>query len=323
MKTKYILLLSAFVMGSLSEAALASCRDIRLSGSVDAEVLWKDFSTLASEQMQGRKTGTPGSKLAREYIANQFNALSLKTFEQGEGYFLPFRYEMAFDEITGVNVAGWIEGKTFPEDFIVITAHYDHLGTHGRKIFYGADDNASGVAALISIARDVVEKGSHYSVLFLATDAEEKGLYGAKAFVQEPPLAIEKMRFNLNLDMLSQGGRKKALYVSGGRTDERFKGIIKQVKEEAGICLVKGHRAPRSGSAMSNRINWRQASDHYAFSKKNIPYLFVGVSTHSYYHTPKDTVESVEPTFYTGAVETSLMLFRGLDALQPEKKKGQ
>lgn len=91
--------------------------------------------------------------------------------------------------------------------------------------------------------------------------------------------------------------------------------VIKSVKDEAGICLISGHRAPRSGSALPSRTNWRLASDHAAFGKKDIPYLFVGVSVHRYYHTPEDKVDKTDRTFYTGAVETSLALFKGMDSV--------
>ena len=114
-------------------------------------------------------------------------------------------------------MVAWLEGTQYPDKYIVITAHYDHLGKSGGKIYNGADDNASGVAAMLSIAEQLRRSRPKHSVIFLATDAEEKGLYGAKAFVQKPPVEISSIRFNLNLDMLAQGGgTSPKLYVSRG-----------------------------------------------------------------------------------------------------------
>lgn len=300
---------------SYFSASFSGCRDVTLTGSVDSDQLWQEFTILASEQMQGRKTGTDGNLKAQQYIAEQYTALGLSDFPHAEDFYHPFIYKKGFTDIHGTNLVGWHKGNVNPEEFIVITAHYDHLGIKGRDVFYGADDNASGVAAMLSIAKDIVKNGSRYSVIFLSTDAEEKGLFGAKAFVKNPTVPIENIRYNLNLDMLSQGGRKRALYVSGSSKFTEAREIIKTTKEQAGICLIKGHRAPRSGSAVSSQMNWRKASDHAAFGKLGIAYIFVGVGVHQYYHTPLDRVEKVNREFYTGAVETSLMLFRGLDRL--------
>ena len=315
MKIFQFLFITLIVWGAFSEASFASCRDIKLKGSLDADLLWQDFSALASEKMQGRRTGTPGSALAREYIAAEFRKASLRAFDQEGTYALPFTYHKAFGDIAGVNVAGWYKGAQYPEQFIIVTAHYDHLGVKAGKIYYGADDNASGVAAMLAMARQVSLNGSQHSVLFLATDAEEKGLFGAKAFVDNPPVPLDKIRFNLNLDMMAQGGRKRALYVSGAKKGSGLATVVEDTIKRSGICLKKGHRAQRSGSAMPNRNSWRQASDHAPFARKDIPFLFVGVGLHKDYHTPDDRVDRIDKAFYTGAVETSLMLLRGIDLL--------
>ncbi|MFA3793062.1 M20/M25/M40 family metallo-hydrolase [Aliiglaciecola sp. SL4] len=293
----------------------AGCNQFELYNNIDRERLWEDFSYLASDKMQGRKNQSSGSFLAQEFLISRFSEIGLKSFTQEQKYRLPFRYETTFSHVDGVNIGGYFIGKTFPQKFIVITAHYDHLGMRGNKIFNGADDNASGVAGLLAIAEKIAQQGAEHSIIFLATDAEEKGLYGSRAFVENPPVELSQIKYNLNLDMISQNQGKSRLYVSGARYYLPFKEVIAQATDEAGLCLVNQHRRNRRGSAMAFGPDWRKASDHASFGKVDIPYLFVGVGEHIYYHTEKDTVESVDPDFFQAAVETSFNILKLMDKL--------
>ena len=108
----------------------------------------------------------------------------------------------------------------------MITAHYDHIGHQDSKVFNGADDNASGVAAMLTLARKIKEVGSNNSVIFVATDAEEKGLWGSKHFVNFPPIKLEDIQYNINLDMVARGEVKNRLYVSGTRKNNILKTLI-------------------------------------------------------------------------------------------------
>ena len=99
-----------------------------------------------------------------------------------------------------------IPPKPHPK-YIVITAHYDHLGIQSGKLFYGADDNASGVAAMLAIASFLPMIDLHHSIIFLATDAEEKGLIGARVALDYFPIELSQIVFNLNLDMIAQVGK--------------------------------------------------------------------------------------------------------------------
>ncbi|WP_252728947.1 M28 family peptidase [Aliiglaciecola lipolytica] len=293
----------------------ADCNQFELTQNIDGERLWKDFSYLASDEMQGRKNQSSGSKLAQQFLVNRFSEIGLKSFSEDQKYRLPFRYETTFSHIDGVNIGGYLMGRTHPQQFIVISAHYDHIGTRGTKVFNGADDNASGVSAMLAIADKIAQQGSEYSIIFLATDAEEKGLYGSKAFVQNPPVELRQIKYNLNLDMLSQNQGKNRLYVSGARYHSPFKKVVAQAIDEAGLCLVNQHRRNQRGYSMAMGSDWRKASDHASFGKVDIPYLFVGVSEHAFYHTEKDTVETVDPEFFQAAVETSFNILRLMDKL--------
>ncbi|GAA0859945.1 M28 family peptidase [Aliiglaciecola litoralis] len=292
------------------------CDQYHHSNRIKSVQLWADFNFLASDYLEGRKTQTHGAQLAREYIQKRFSQIGLLRFDINSGFLSPFVYQKHFTKVEGVNVVGYLPGSKSPESYIVVTAHYDHLGKQGRKIFNGADDNASGVAAILSIAAALSINRPQHSVIFVATDSEEKGLYGAKAFVQNPPIDLSKIKANLNLDMLSQHRGKNRLYVSGSRHFPNYQTLIRQAKEQAGLCLVSGHRSVQRGSVAGQRQSWRKASDHAAFTNASIPAIFIGVSEHAYYHTEQDTVDKTRPEFFFAAVDTSLKILRLVDELE-------
>lgn len=295
-----------------------SCSDYSSSEDIGKIQLWSDFNFLASNQLEGRKTQTRGAQLTRDFLSQRFNSIGLLPLVGNDNFNLSFSYARGFSESKGTNVAGYVQGKTYPDEFLVVTAHYDHLGKVGSRIFNGADDNASGVAALLSLASYAKKHSTDYSIIFLATDAEEQGLYGAKAFVENPPVPLASIKANLNLDMLAQNRGKNRLYVSGAKYFPELQPSVDMAIDTAGLCLVDGHRSLRRGSIVSSRTNWRQASDHAAFAKVGIPYLFIGVIEHPYYHTVNDTVDKVNPDFYFAAVDTSLKLLVLLDQIKFE-----
>lgn len=300
---------------SYSVNCSVGCADISFNNQIDGDVLWEDMSVLASAQMEGRKTATLGGKMAAQYIFQRYQQIDLKTFPSFDEYFQHFSFASAWSEQSGTNVLGWLEGNKNSQEFIVVTAHYDHLGTKGGKVFNGADDNASGVAALLSLAQYIAVNGSNYSIVFVATDAEEKGLYGAKAFLADPPITLQSIKYNLNLDMLGEGGRRNRLYATPSKGHAGLNQVIRSVIDKAGLCLVKGHRRSRRNVASRPHINWRLASDHGAFSKKNIPYVFLGVAEHPRYHSVNDTPAYIDRLFFSAAAETALSLLLSLDAI--------
>lgn len=311
------------LIGSLfSQYVVAQCSELRLSYELDHDALWRDFTTLAADDMQGRQTDTPGSLLAQSYLTGQYRDIGLLSFQDLEGYLQPFNGKPFRKSFEAANIVGWLKGDTHPQRYIVITAHYDHLGKKGSKIYNGADDNASGVAVMLALARHIEENGSRYSVVFLATDAEEKGLLGARAFMHKPPIAIDHMAMNLNLDMLSQNRHRSRLYVYGGMHFPELKPLVAILREQAGLCVKPGRNFTLRRMSSGKRINWRMASDHGIFGKHDIPYFFLGVSEHRFYHTEDDIVENVEKDFYLTVAETSLKLFRLMDA-RPAAVLGQ
>ncbi|MGB3465419.1 MAG: M20/M25/M40 family metallo-hydrolase, partial [Cyclobacteriaceae bacterium] len=163
----------------------------------NSKSLMQDVTTLASDEMEGRGTGTEGIRKAKKYIINRYKEIGIEPLGNS--------YESAFtwgDNQAGVNIVGKITGRS--ENYIIVTAHYDHEGIRKDQIYNGADDNASGVAGLLAIAEYYAEKKPNNTILFVAFDAEERGLQGAKAFVKELPVPKENVKVNINMDMISR-----------------------------------------------------------------------------------------------------------------------
>ncbi|MEH0158688.1 M28 family peptidase [Limibacter armeniacum] len=262
-------------------------------------LLVEDLKILSSDEMEGRKTGTTGSQKAADYIISRYETIGLKPLSGG-GYTFPFTFYNKFlrSNFDGVNILGFIEGSQYKDKFIVVSAHYDHMGANGVEIYNGADDNASGVAAMLEIANFFNINPPLYSILFAAFDAEEMGLQGAKSFIYEGPLSKDQIVLNINLDMVSRGGEHNVLYTAGTHQYAFLKPIVKRVASSFDFKLKFGHDRPKDKGAE----NWVFASDHGYFHKKGIPFLYFGVEDHPDYHKPTDTFEKIDIKFYQEVV---------------------
>lgn len=301
--------------------AVFSIQAVEQNMSISAERLLADVKYLSSDMVAGRKPSTKGHELAQNYILQAFMAANLQALTGN------YRQTFSFKRGTGNNLLGAIKGNRYAEQYWVITAHYDHLGQRGSKIYNGANDNASGVAALMELARYFAVNSPEYSMIFLATDAEEDGLYGAEYFVNNAPVPISSVILNINLDMIGHGGRKKRLYLAGTRRhDELKKAVQPFVKNLSSMSftLKLGHDGmSRSRITSSQRNNWKQASDHAAFIKKGIAYLYFGAEMNSTYHTTKDTFDRLDPKFYISAVNAILQISVELQSLTPQQLKNE
>ncbi|MFQ5632478.1 MAG: M20/M25/M40 family metallo-hydrolase, partial [bacterium] len=228
----------------------------------DAVQLVRDLRILASDSLQGRKTGTVGSKIAQEYIERAFGQKKLLTFGDSFRHTFSFVNKRERDKLyeNAVNIVGYVKGREQHERFIVISAHYDHVGVQNGIIYNGADDNASGVAAMLAAAAYFSKHQPHHSIIFTAFDAEELGLRGAKAFVANPPVSLQSMILNVNLDMVSRSD-KNELYVSGTYHYPRLKQLVRHAADKVRIKVLFGHDSP--GSAAGS--DWTYASDHGPF----------------------------------------------------------
>ncbi|MFD2566342.1 M20/M25/M40 family metallo-hydrolase [Pseudotenacibaculum haliotis] len=169
----------------------------------------KHLYTLASDEMEGRKTGTPGIEKAAKYIEGEFKKIGLKTYEDLPNYRQTFTFtnRRTGEKITGSNIIGVLEGKSKKDEYVIISAHYDHLGMkkegEGDLIFNGANDDASGVTGVLALAEYYAKRGDNErSIVFIAFTAEEMGLVGSKHFGK----GIDASKFiaGINLEMMGK-----------------------------------------------------------------------------------------------------------------------
>lgn len=275
------------------------------------------FETLASDDMSGRKTGTEGSRKAREFLMaeaealNIFDDIRLQSFDFERPVRNEKREVTGTEPMTGVNLIGLMDtpdGNTGP--LLVMTAHYDHLGERDGKIYNGADDNASGSAALFAIAQSFEISPPKHDVMIVWLDAEEMGLSGAKALLDSENNFEGRPVFNLNLDMISQNERE--IYFAGAYHTPALKSLI--APAASNLTLSFGHDAPEDGSD-----DWTTQSDHGPFHQRGIPFGYFGVEDHPHYHRDTDEFATIPQAFYRDAVQTVVnaahILDRNLDTL--------
>ncbi len=266
------------------------------------EKLLERVKTLSFDTYQGRATGSVGAQLARNYIIKTFKEMGVQPFRNYKHSFDVYRKE---DTITGTNILALVKGSTYKDKYIVVSAHYDHLGIgKNGQIYNGADDNASGVAALFSFAEHLKKNPPKHSVILAAFDAEEIGLQGAKHFVKT--IEKDKVILNINMDMISRS-QKDELYVVGGRYNDKLKSIIDNLENETTTKLLQGH------DGTDGKQDWTMSSDHAPFHLAKIPFLYFGNEDHEAYHKPTDDFEAITPQFYKNAVEIILAVFDDVD----------
>ena len=278
---------------------------------VDTPTLMRDVTTLASPAFEGRFTGSEGGRKARAYVRGRFEAIGLTPF--GAAYDKPFSFTRSSmkalltpgkaykTEHTGAaNLIGYIAGAKAPGRYIVVSAHYDHLGVKGGKMYPGADDNASGVAAMLQLAAHFQAHRPDHSIVFAAFDAEEGGLNGAEAFMDDLPFPREQLAFNLNLDMVSRSD-ERAIFASGTSYHPELKALVAQAAARSTVKVRLGHDRPVYEAGKVE--DWTHSSDHGAFHDAGVPFLYFGVEDHADYHQPSDTADKIDPGFFTDVVK--------------------
>lgn len=271
---------------------------------VDGTALLDDMRRLAADDMEGRATGTAGAARARALLVDRFRSAGLEPL--GDTFERPFPLDNG--TARGINLVGRITGTRDADRFIVVSAHYDHVGVRAGRVFNGANDNASGAAALAHIAAYFTRHRPATSLLVVAFDAEERGLSGARALVADPPVDRGRLLFNLNLDMI---GRDPAntLWVAGTRLFPALRPIVARVAAGAPVTLRLGYDDPARG----RRHDWMRDSDQWAFIEAGIPALYVGVEDYAFHHDERDEYESMSHAFYVRAVETIIALTEAFD----------
>ena len=265
----------------------------------------RDLYHLSSLQMAGRKTGSAGSELARQYLISRLTDAGWKACS--EQWEQRFQFQANGRTMTGTNVLACLSPLSADQQVIVLSAHYDHLGAHHEKIFFGADDNASGVAALLEIASRLKQTASQHPVALAFFDAEEMGLRGSHMFVKDNPELIRQTALNINLDMVGRAD-KDELYVAGTHHTPALKEVVQAIHANPALRLTAGHDLPGTG-----QDDWTSQSDHFAFHRAGIPFLYFGVEDHADYHQPGDVAEKIQPARFMAVIDLIEQALRQAD----------
>jgi len=269
----------------------------------EAAQLLRDVEFLSSDEMEGRSAERPSMQKVRDYVEKRLRVSGLQPTKQE----FEIKQRRMTGVLQGVNFVGQIKGRKNADKYIVITAHYDHDGIKNGEIYNGADDNASGTAALFAIASYFKKHQPDHSLIFAAFDAEEKGLLGARHFVSNLPVKKESILLNINMDMISRSD-KGELYAVGTFHYPQLKPAIEAAAKKSKIKLLTGHDDPKLG-----RDDWTTQSDHAAFHREKIPFIYFGVEDHKDYHRPTDDFANIQPEFYVRAVETMILAVINFD----------
>lgn len=265
----------------------------------------QDLYQLSSLQMAGRKTGSPGSELARQYLISRLTETGWQPCK--EQWEQNFSLQVNGQTLNGKNLLA-CQSPVMPEQkVIVLSAHYDHLGAHHDKVFYGADDNASGVAALLEIASRLKRTPASHAVVLAFFDAEEMGLRGSHTFVKDNPELVVQTALNINLDMVGRAD-KDELYVAGTYHTPALKEIVQAIPAHPVLRLIPGHDLPGTG-----QDDWTSQSDHFAFHRAGIPFLYFGVEDHADYHRPGDVAEKIQPARFLAVIDLIEQALRQAD----------
>jgi hypothetical protein len=261
---------------------------------ISEAVLLEHLNFFAADSLFGRRAGSQYERKAAQYISDRFSELGLEA--GSPGYYQAFIIPVAVDGRTGLssrNVLAVLPGTgNLASEWVVVGAHYDHLGftqvtADSVEVFNGADDNASGTSLLLEVARylsDYVEKvatggAGRRSIIFEAYGAEEVGLVGSIHFCDNPTVPMDSIVAMVNLDMV-------------GRLSSNTLGLI-------------GYSSSSDWPAVLGRVNWQDLelasvggllnrSDQYCFYQKRKPVLFLHTGLHAQYHTPSDDVQLID-----------------------------
>lgn len=283
-----------FIYGLLFLSLITNAQNNKM-----AQTFYKHDKYLSSDKLEGRFVGTKGNNDAAAYIKKYFKKYGLQKFH--DTYDQPFKVfvkeginKAKSDSVSTQNVFGFIEGsdKKLKNEFIVIGAHYDHWGWGGKgsgskkkdtiAIHNGADDNASGVSALLCILEEVskLKVKPKRSIIFISFSGEEEGLLGSKYFINHLPVKKEAVKVMLNMDMVGRLNAEKQIYMGGAGTFPNGVELMKKLGENSGLNPV----------VFAGDVG---GSDHVSFYKASISAIGFHTGGHPQYHTPEDDIDLI------------------------------
>ena len=241
-----------------------------------------DIETLAAPDLRGR--AWPHSQIAGDWVAEQMETIGLQPlFESGFHQTIP----RGAADLQGANIGGCIRGSELPDEWVFITAHHDHLGVRGQRMYRGADDNASGVSMVLEAARQFAAgEPPRRSVAFITFDLEEHLLWGSRYFVAHTPIPLDQIKLFLTADMI---GRRLGdlpmdeVFVMGTESAAGLADVVQQASSD---------EAQPVALLATDIVGTR--SDYGPFRSKKVPFLFFSTGEHSDYHTPGDIPEKID-----------------------------
>lgn len=273
--------------------------------NIETENLSKHLYIVASDEMEGRDTGTPGQKKAGEYLINFYKTKKIPFPTGATNYYQPIPSEFFKKQFSpklpdSENIWAFIEGSEKPEEILVISAHYDHVGMKNGEVYNGADDDGSGTVALLEIAAAFQKakkdgNGPKRSILFLHVTGEEHGLHGSRFYTENPLFPLENTVANINIDMIGRRGYDKEqndnyIYVIGS---DRLSTDLHKWSEEANTKYI-GMELDYKYNDLKDPNRFYYRSDHYNFAKKGIPAIFYFNGVHDDYHKATDTPDKID-----------------------------
>jgi Zn-dependent M28 family amino/carboxypeptidase len=270
------------------------------AASITAKELKENLYVYASDYFQGRETGTVGQRRAVDFLQNFYSTQGIEEAKGTENYTQPMKLNIKGVEVETENVAAIIKGSKFPDEYIVISSHLDHIGIKNGEINNGADDDGSGTVALLEIAEAFkmaadVGQGPKRSLIFLHVTGEEKGLLGSSYYANNPLYPLAQTMTNLNVDMIGRTDPKREdkdpnyIYLIGA---DRLSQDLHDISEATNTKYTQFKLDYTFNEEKDpNRFYYR--SDHYNFAKNNIPVIFYFSGTHEDYHKPGDTPDKI------------------------------
>jgi len=291
---------------------------------VDRGELMRVVRMLSQPSFQGRRAGTEGNRLARQSVRDALERIGL--MPATPDFFQPFaivpstangRSDEAGSRSApaqGANVLAMQSGRREGARWFVVSAHFDHMGIVNGVSYPGADDNASGVAAMLAVASYVHTHPLAHGIIFAAFDAEEAGLQGAKAFVRTPPVPLATIALEINFDMVSRNDRNE-VYAAGTYHNPSLEPIVTDVQRRTAITIRLGHDRPKARA--SDPEDWTLQSDHGPFHQAGVPFVYFGVEDHPDYHKPTDTADRINQTFFGNVADMLLDFVLTADTMLP------
>ncbi|WP_424493869.1 M28 family metallopeptidase [Salinimicrobium sp. GXAS 041] len=283
--------------------SIESADVMEYASTITADELKNHLYTFASDEFMGRDTGEPGQKLAAEYLKKEYQELGIPSPLGGDNYYqeVPSTAFRRGNVKDSENVLAFIEGSTMPEEILVLSSHYDHVGVDDEgNIYNGADDDGSGTVAILEIAEAFMKAkkdgyGPKRSILFLNVTGEEKGLVGSRYYTENPVFPLENTVTNLNIDMIGrigEGMENSGDYVYLIGSDKLSTELHNLSEEVNSKYLNLNLDYTFNDENDPNRFYYR--SDHYNFAKNDIPIIFYFNGVHEDYHKATDTPDKIE-----------------------------